>query len=101
MLQEKVVTGLSGWLMVVVLLGVEVGGVVLLANSGPVHESVGLVALVVLALAISVICWFGLTVVNPNTAKVLLLFGAYKGSIKTPGFCWVNPLTARRTVSLR
>ena len=47
------------------------------------------------------VCWIGLTVVNPNTAKVLLLFGDYKGTIKTPGFCWVNPLTVRRTVSLR
>jgi regulator of protease activity HflC (stomatin/prohibitin superfamily) len=101
MLQEKVVTGLSGWLMVVVLAGVGFGGVALIANSSQVHESPGLIALVVLALAVSVVSWFGLTVVNPNTAKVLLLFGAYKGSIKTPGFCWVNPLTARRTVSLK
>jgi regulator of protease activity HflC (stomatin/prohibitin superfamily) len=42
-----------------------------------------------------------LTVVSPNTAKVVLLFGDYKGSIKTPGFRWVNPLTSRRTVSLK
>ena len=27
----------------------------------------------------------GLTVVNPNQAKVVTLFGVYKGSIKTPG----------------
>jgi regulator of protease activity HflC (stomatin/prohibitin superfamily) len=43
----------------------------------------------------------GLTVVNPNNAKVVLLFGDYRGSIKTPGFWWVNPLTSRRTVSLK
>ena len=29
------------------------------------------------------------------------LFGVYKGSIKSPGFWWVNPLTRRRRVSLR
>jgi len=46
-------------------------------------------------------CWAGLTVVSPNTAKVVLLFGSYKGSMKTPGFRWVNPLTIRRTVSLK
>jgi regulator of protease activity HflC (stomatin/prohibitin superfamily) len=101
MLQEKVVRGLSGWLMVVVLAGVEVLGIALLVNSDQVHESAWLVGLVILAMAVAAICWLGLTVVNPNTAKVLLLFGAYKGSIKTPGFYWVNPLTARRTVSLR
>src|SRR5207253_1130066 len=46
-------------------------------------------------------CLFGLTVVNPNEAKVVQLFGVYKGSIKKPGFWWVHPLTTRRSVSLR
>jgi regulator of protease activity HflC (stomatin/prohibitin superfamily) len=40
-------------------------------------------------------------VVNPNEAKVMTLFGVYKGTIKQPGFWWVNPLTTRRTLSLR
>ena len=39
--------------------------------------------------------------VNPNEAKVVTLFGVYKGSIKAPGFWWVNPLTTRRRLSLR
>jgi len=39
--------------------------------------------------------------VNPNQAKVVTLFGVYKGSIKVPGFWWVNPLTTRRSLSLR
>jgi regulator of protease activity HflC (stomatin/prohibitin superfamily) len=38
----------------------------------------------------------GLTVVNPNEAKVVTLFGVYHGSIKVAGFWWVNPLTTRR-----
>ena len=46
-------------------------------------------------------CVAGLTVVNPNQAKVVTLFGVYKGSIKVPGFWWVNPLTTRRQLSLR
>src|SRR5262249_61040204 len=35
------------------------------------------------------------------TAKGLLLFGDYRGTVKQPGFWWVNPLTVRRVVSLR
>ena len=31
----------------------------------------------------------------------MLLFGDYQGSIKMPGFRWVNPLTTRRLVSLK
>jgi regulator of protease activity HflC (stomatin/prohibitin superfamily) len=52
-------------------------------------------------LVVDAICWAGFTVVNPNEAKVIQLFGVYKGSIKEQGFYWVNPLTSRRTVSLR
>ena len=52
-------------------------------------------------LALDVLCWFGLIVINPNTAKAMLLFGDYRGTIKDPGFWWVNPLTVRRTVSLK
>jgi regulator of protease activity HflC (stomatin/prohibitin superfamily) len=44
---------------------------------------------------------FGLTVVNPNEAKIVQLFGVYKGSIKTQGLWWVNPLTTRRRLSRR
>jgi regulator of protease activity HflC (stomatin/prohibitin superfamily) len=54
-----------------------------------------------LALLVDVACWFGLTVVNPNVASVVTLFGVYKGSIKKAGFWWVNPLSTRRPISLR
>ena len=39
--------------------------------------------------------------VNPNEARVVTLFGVYKGSLKQPGFWWVNPLTTRKLLSLR
>ncbi len=44
---------------------------------------------------------FGLTIVVPNVARVIVLFGTYVGTIKTPGFWWVNPFTTRTQVSLR
>jgi regulator of protease activity HflC (stomatin/prohibitin superfamily) len=40
-------------------------------------------------------------VVNPNEAKVNTLLGTYTGSVRSPGFWWVNPLTRRRRLSLR
>lgn len=43
----------------------------------------------------------GLTVVNPNESNVLILFGAYKGTIKHNGFFWVNPFLVRKRISLR
>ncbi|MEA1898747.1 MAG: SPFH domain-containing protein [Bacteroidota bacterium] len=43
----------------------------------------------------------GFTVVNPNESNVLVLFGAYKGTIKKNGFFWVNPFFVRKKISLR
>jgi regulator of protease activity HflC (stomatin/prohibitin superfamily) len=43
----------------------------------------------------------GLTVVNPNESCVLVLFGAYKGTIKNNGFFWVNPFFQKKRISLR
>jgi regulator of protease activity HflC (stomatin/prohibitin superfamily) len=100
-LQEKVVKGLSGWLMLFVLIAVPVLTIVWVANIPNVENSPGLIALVILTMVVDVVCWFGLTVVQPNTARVLVLFGNYKGSLKQEGFWWVNPLTSRRQVSLK
>src|SRR5262245_40160884 len=99
MLQERIVRGISGWGMVVLL----IAGIVLSIAAIVAADRVtgALVGLVVPVLALDLIGWAGLTVVNPNTARVLLLFGSYRGTIKEPGFWWVNPLTVRRPVSLR
>jgi regulator of protease activity HflC (stomatin/prohibitin superfamily) len=43
----------------------------------------------------------GLFVVNPNEAKVLQLFGSYKGSVKQHGLRWANPFYSKRGISLR
>jgi regulator of protease activity HflC (stomatin/prohibitin superfamily) len=45
----------------------------------------------------------GFVVVQPNSSRVLILFGRYVGTLLEPGLSWVNPFTAiwRRTVSLR
>ena len=43
----------------------------------------------------------GFTVVNPNGSCVMVLFGAYKGTIRENGFYWVNPFYVKTKVSLR
>jgi hypothetical protein len=101
MLKEKVITGLSGWIMVAILIAVPVAGVAtLVALSGDEPPPMAVVAFVLLVV-VDVIGWRGLTIVNPNTARVVLLFGNYKGTIKMPGLRWVNPFTVRRVVSLK
>ncbi len=43
----------------------------------------------------------GFKVVNPNSSLVMVLFGAYQGTIKENGFFWVNPFYITRHISLR
>lgn len=54
---------------------------------------------------VSVLLFFlsvkGLVIVDPNNSCVLVLFGAYKGSIRDNGFFWVNPFYNTTKVSLR
>lgn len=99
-MSEREIRAISGWLMLVVLVVVLAGavyGVIAAASDGAAPA----VAAWLLLLVVDAVCFNGLTVVNPNEARVLTLFGVYKGSIKHAGFWWVNPLTARRRLSLR
>jgi hypothetical protein len=43
----------------------------------------------------------GFLIVQPNEARVLVLFGKYIGSIRDDGFWWANPFTIKKHVSLR
>ncbi len=43
----------------------------------------------------------GFAIINPNESKVLILFGAYKGTIRKNGFFWVNPFFVKKNISLR
>jgi regulator of protease activity HflC (stomatin/prohibitin superfamily) len=99
-MSEKAIRGLPGWGILVVLIAVMLGAMYGLVQSA-VGASAWEVLLWSLVLVLAIACVPGLTVVNPNEAKVLTLFGVYKGSIKEPGFWWVNPLTTRRRLSLR
>ncbi len=43
----------------------------------------------------------GFFTLQPNRAMVLILFGAYKGTVKANGFFWVNPFMVKHKISLR
>jgi regulator of protease activity HflC (stomatin/prohibitin superfamily) len=90
---EKIVTPFNGYLTV--LLAVLA---VLAAIYGASTENI---PVVIFAIPIAIILAKGLTIVSPNSSKVLLLFGKYRGTVKQNGLFWVNPLYNRFTYSLR
>jgi regulator of protease activity HflC (stomatin/prohibitin superfamily) len=90
---EKQYSGFSGYLLLFLELAILVAAV-LGFFSGWIIPAVVLVVLFIF-LAI------GFTVVDPNQSCVMVLFGAYKGTIKSNGFYWVNPFFVRKKISLR
>lgn len=48
-----------------------------------------------------ILLFSGLTIIQPNEACVLILFGKYIGSVKESGYWWVNPFSVKTKVSLR
>jgi regulator of protease activity HflC (stomatin/prohibitin superfamily) len=100
MFPEKVIRGFSGWLLLALLLAVLIASPFQLVAAAQARQG-WMVGFWTLVLTVAGGSLAGLTVVNPNEARVVVLFGRYQGSIKEAGFWWVNPLTTRRKVSLR
>jgi regulator of protease activity HflC (stomatin/prohibitin superfamily) len=86
--------------MLFVMVGVLILGVVMAASAIRAESTWQIIAWFTI-LAIDAVCFFGVTAVYPNQARVVVLFGKYWGSLKDQGFWWVHPLTTRRRVSLR
>ncbi|MBW6500120.1 MAG: hypothetical protein K0B05_01900 [Bacteroidales bacterium] len=61
----------------------------------------GIIWLGVICTLLFVLLTIGFTVVNPNESCVMVLFGAYKGTVRENGFFWVNPFYTKRKISLR
>ncbi|MES2566760.1 MAG: SPFH domain-containing protein [Bacteroidota bacterium] len=90
---EKIITPFNGYLVTIILLVT-----LALVLYGFVSENMILAGV---SLLISVLLAKGFMVVGPNSSKVFLLFGDYKGSVKQSGFFWINPLYNRTSLSLR
>ncbi|KYG79029.1 SPFH domain-containing protein [Roseivirga echinicomitans] len=44
---------------------------------------------------------FGFFIINPNSSRVMVFFGDYRGTVKKNGFFWANPFYSKKKVSLR
>lgn len=55
----------------------------------------------ILIVIAAVLAMSGLNMVAPGEARVVQLFGRYRGTIRTDGLRWVNPLTSRTKISTR
>ncbi|SDM93770.1 Regulator of protease activity HflC, stomatin/prohibitin superfamily [Streptomyces sp. cf386] len=70
------------------------------AVSGAGAQAVLIIAGILVAIA-AILAMCGLNMVAPGEARVVQLFGRYRGTIRQDGLRWVNPLTSRTKISTR
>ena len=98
--QELAFTSASGYLALLVGLGLPIASFAWMATQGDepdvgtVLKVVGLIFLAVLALA-------GLYMQQPNQSSILTLFGSYRGTDRATGLRWAIPFYGKRKISLR
>ncbi|MFE2354951.1 SPFH domain-containing protein [Streptomyces parvulus] len=85
------------------LLGLLVGAG-LIASATAVSSTGGKAGLIIGGIAIAIAAFLamcGLNMVAPGEARVVQLFGRYRGTIRQDGLRWVNPFTSRTKISTR
>lgn len=88
---ERVVHVQSGWTMLPVFVGLllaDIGFLIFALQSG---TSTWRVTFLILLLPICIVLLKGFFTLQPNEARVLVLFGDYKGTVRSSGFHWGNP----------
>ena len=91
---------LSGYPMLIVQFALLGAAAWSLVNAINAHHPLPLLLFFPLLIA-AFLTMAGFFVVNPNDARVLVLFGTYKGSVKKNGFFWANPFYSKRKITLR
>jgi regulator of protease activity HflC (stomatin/prohibitin superfamily) len=94
--KEKAVQARNGWMMLVLFILLLIGDIALFiycavqGNEG--NQNVLLSVFSVVMLPVLIFFMTGLFTLQPNQARVLVLFGKYCGTVRDSGFFWANPL---------
>jgi regulator of protease activity HflC (stomatin/prohibitin superfamily) len=99
---ERSLTTFNGWLMLPALILALIGNAIGFARNVSSHHAEVIPAVgAVLLFVVLMVLLGGFFTLQPNEARVLLLFGAYRGTERNPGFHWTNPFYTKPRISLR
>jgi regulator of protease activity HflC (stomatin/prohibitin superfamily) len=98
--QERQITTAGGFPMLAAVLVTFLAGPALVIHGG-IRERPALIIVGLVGVLLAIFLSCGFFTIQPNLARVLLLFGEYKGTVRDPGFRWANPFLTKRLVSLR
>ncbi|MGW2045345.1 SPFH domain-containing protein [Streptomyces sp. NPDC001858] len=101
---EFTATSVGGGLALTLgLAGLLAGGGIIAAGSmaGAAGLEAALITGGILVALAAFLAMCGLNMVSPGEARVVQLFGRYRGTIREDGLRWVNPFTSREKISTR
>ncbi len=101
-MQERERTVISGWIMLplVIVLWLAVPALIIAAivylDANRLWAGVPCLVLGILEVPLALLMSNGLFTLQPNEARVLVLFGRYVGTVRKDGFHWTNPFSVHR-----
>lgn len=95
-IEKSVHSGLLWFIIIMLILAASASLFILGINIGVVPV---IVSVILFTAWIIMLC--GFFTLQPNEAAVIILFGAYKGTVKKEGWHWANPFYTKKKISLR
>lgn len=90
---EKLHKPPSGYLFLFLLLLITLASIYAFVYGYYVYGAIGFLVWILLLP--------GFFYINPNSSRVMTLFGKYVGTVKENGFFWANPFYGKKAISLR
>lgn len=90
----------NGWIALALFFATLLGSLFLMIAGGSAQIPI-VVILAIVIMVLTIFLFTGFFTLQPNTAAIFILFGAYKGTLRKSGFFWRNPLLKKEKVSLR
>ena len=101
---EKSMPSSDGWAMLAIIVLLILFALVMFCINLIISEPIPIFVIISLVLfLLSLWLFTGFKILDPQEALVFTLFGKYCGTLRTPGFYWVNPFASAtyRRVSLK
>lgn len=97
---EKPAKKTNGFLMFFLVIAIFIAEIILL-RVGIITDNTNILWIFFPLLVVFFTSLGGFIVVQPNDARVLILFGKYIGTIRESGFWWVNPFNDKKKITLK